>query len=167
MNCNSTYPNIYSFPVEEKAKDKNDVHIKKEIIPISGTTKLSYHDVLIKGSVNENKDTEGLISKCYKHESKSIPKTNTANSSYHDILVKDKVSYYKNKKAVRDLMCKGIKILSLFPESSINKYNLNSEYFDDLPIAQKETEQDKLMWDSFCEAYKDTEAGKYFNKALK
>ncbi|GES99250.1 hypothetical protein GLOIN_2v1653861 [Rhizophagus clarus] len=45
---------------------------------------------------------------------------------------------------------------------------LNSEYYD-LPAVPKgelsEAEQDKLMWDSFRETYKDTEAGKYFNKA--
>ena len=56
------------FLIKGKFEDKNNVRVKKEvskdekdkIIPISNTTKLSYRDVLIKGRVNENKNTENL-----------------------------------------------------------------------------------------------------------
>jgi hypothetical protein len=130
------------------AEDKNEVHVKKEaskdekneIIPISNTAKLSYRDVLVKGRVNENKNTEDLTFRQYEHE-----------------------------KAVWNLICKGIEIISLLPESPVNEYDFDHENYDDLPSAPKgklsEVERDKLMWETIREVYKDTEAGEYFNKA--
>ncbi|CAG8649563.1 4628_t:CDS:2 [Funneliformis caledonium] len=159
-----------------KFEDKNNVRVKKEvskdekdkIIPISNTTKLSYRDVLIKGRVNENKNTEDL--KSYEHEKAMW------NSSCHDVLIKGKVNENKNAEDLKsyedemtmwDLIDKGIEIISLLPESPVNEYDFDN---DDLPIAPRgkltETEEEKLMWKAICENYKDTEAGKYFNKAF-
>ena len=117
MNYISTCPNICSFLVEGKAEDKNDVCVKKkasknekdEIMPITNTANLPYHDVLVKERVNENKNKEDFMDKRYKHE-----------------------------KAVWDLICKGMEAISLLPESPVNEYDSENENLDDLPDGSKE-----------------------------
>ncbi|CAG8482335.1 10857_t:CDS:2 [Funneliformis mosseae] len=136
-----------------KVKDKNDVHVKKvvskdeaaifikennkdEIIPLSNTAKISYRDV----RVNETKDTDDFMTKRYKHEM-----------------------------AFWDLFNKGIEAISLLPDSQI-EYDSENENYDDLSDASQEvlseSEQDKLIFETFRKVYKDTKAGEYFEKAF-
>lgn len=56
---------------------------------------------------------------------------------YHDVLVKERVNRYEYAKAEWDLICKGFKTLSLLPESPVSEYDLDSEFYDDLPAASK------------------------------
>ena len=69
-----------------------------------------------------------------------------------------------------NLLDKGFEIISLLPESPVSEYDFDNENYDDLPIAPREKlteiETDKLMLETVRELYKDTEAGKYFNKAF-
>ena len=137
MNYIFTCPNIFSFLV--KAKDKID----DEIIPMDNTTKLSYRDALVKGSVNENKKTEDFMDRDYKRQ--------------------------QHERAVQELLNKAMEAISLLPTSHV-EYDLDNENYDDLPDMPQEdlteAQQDQLMWESFCEAYKGTEAGEYFSKAF-
>ncbi|CAG8655090.1 14587_t:CDS:2 [Funneliformis caledonium] len=141
-----------------KVKDKNDVCEKKEvskdekseIIPIINTKKLSYRDVLVKGRVNENKNTEN------EHEKVVV------DLSYQDVLIKGRIMW--------DLIDKGFEIISLLPESPISEYNYDND--DNLPIAPRgekkltEIEADEFTLKAICRFYKDSEAGEYFTKAL-
>lgn len=71
---------------------------------------------------------------------------------------------------MQDLFCKEIEIISLLLKSLVNEYDFDNENYDDLPIASQrklsKTEQDKLMWKTVCDIYKDMKAGEYFNKAF-
>ena len=80
------YLNIFSFLVKIQVKDKINIHVKKEghknksttyikrkdnkdkIIPMDNITKLSYRDVLVKGSINKGKETEDFINRYYKYQ---------------------------------------------------------------------------------------------------
>ncbi|RIA91624.1 hypothetical protein C1645_821776 [Glomus cerebriforme] len=146
------------FRIEGKVKDKNDVYVKKEvskdeaaifikekenkdeITPISNTAKLSYRDVLVKGKVNENKNTNDFMSKRYEHEM-----------------------------TVRELLCKGMEAISLLPQIPIEYDNVNYDDLPNAPQGEEltEAEQDQRIWESFREAYKDSKAVEYFSKAFK
>ncbi|RIA83691.1 hypothetical protein C1645_833408 [Glomus cerebriforme] len=151
-----------------KSKDKNDVRMKEsskvekdEIIPMSNTTKLPYSDVLAKGTIHEKKvKNEGNLVKELENLGIGCPPKNTEN------LTRRRDEY---EKTVWDLICKGIEVTSLLPESPDNEYDFDNENYDDLPDGIKgklsEVERDDLIWDTLCEAYKDTEAGEYFRKA--
>ena len=123
----------------KKEISKNE---KNEIIPIINTKELSYRDVLVKG---RNKEAEDFMER-----------------------------RRQNDRAVQELLYKAMEAMSLSP-LKYEKYeeyeNYDLENYDDLPDAPQEelteAQQDQLMWESFCEAFKGTEAGEYFSKAFK
>src|SRR6266498_4704763 len=146
MNYIFTCPNIFFFLLKEKSKIKNNARVKKEvsknkkdeIILISNTTKLSY--VLVKGRVNENKNTEDLMTRHYEHEKTEREKERERESIWY-------------------LLCKRIEIII---ESPVDKYGFDDENYNNLPVAPwgklSETKWDNLMWETVCKIYKDTEA---------
>ena len=144
MNYIFTCPNIFSFLVKAQVKDKNDVHVKKEGHKDEATT---------------GKDNKDEI----------IPMDNTAKLSYRDVLVKGPIRQ-QYEQTMQELLYKAMEAISLLPMSE-SSYDLDNENYDDLPDMPQEelteAQQNQLIWESSCEAFEGTEAGKYFIEAFK
>ncbi|PKK72835.1 hypothetical protein RhiirC2_776751 [Rhizophagus irregularis] len=116
-----------------------DGKIKYEVSPASHTAKLSYRDVLVKGSVNKNA-------------------ANTSSINYEE----GWKLYFEAAEAISVLMEKR------FEEIDYN-YDYDSDNYDNVPEAPKghltEKEEDKLFWETICDVYKGTEAVTMMRKA--
>nr|CAG8663177.1 112_t:CDS:2 [Entrophospora candida] len=123
---------------EKASKDESAILIKgKDNQNESHTTKLSYHDVLVKGRVDENEDTKSFMSRRY---------------DIWDL-------YCQGMEA--------ISLLPDEPVVDYDLDNENYDDLPDAPQEElSEAEQDKLMWESFFEAHKGLKAVELFSKAF-
>ncbi|PKC53539.1 hypothetical protein RhiirA1_479099 [Rhizophagus irregularis] len=116
-----------------------DGKIKYEVSPASHTAKLSYRDVLVKGSVNKNA-------------------ANTSSINYEE----GWKLYFEAAEAISVLMEKRF-------EEIDDDYDYDSDNYDNVPEAPKghltEKEEDKLFWETICDVYKGTEAVTMMRKA--
>ncbi|RIA90867.1 hypothetical protein C1645_137996 [Glomus cerebriforme] len=123
-------------------KDKA-VTLVKEIVPTSHTAKLSYRDVLVKGRVDKNEDTN--------------------ENDIEDFMNRR----HRHQEAVWELCCKAIEAISLLPDDDVDVYDYNIDDIPDAPQEElSEAEQDKLMWESFRETHKGSRAVELFEQAF-
>lgn len=166
--------NIFSFLI----KDKNDVHVKKEGHKDettaytkgkdNNTTKLSYHDVLVKA---RNKETEDFMDRRQQHDQdvQVVKGSVNENKEAEDFMERRR----QNDRAVQELLYKAMEAMSISPlkyEKYEDYENYDLDNYDDLPDAPQEEltedQEDRLMLKTFCRTYEGTKAGEYFSKAF-
>ncbi|PKY24698.1 hypothetical protein RhiirB3_439356 [Rhizophagus irregularis] len=118
-----------------------DEKVKYEVSPASHTARLSYRDVLVKGSVNENA-------------------ANTSPINYEEGFK----LYFEAAEAISILMEER-------KEEIDDDYDYDSDNYDNVPEVPKghltEEEEDKLFWETICDVCKGTEAVTMMRKARK
>ena len=134
---------------EKVDRDEADILIdgKVEVSPTSHTAKLSYRDILIKGSVN--KDV-----------------TNTSKKGSPDTKYPFSISYDQREEGWK-LYYEGLNAISDMAEKRIENYEPNN--IDNMPEAPKdhltEEEERKLFWETIYDVYKGTDAIMMLTKA--
>ncbi|CAB5192191.1 unnamed protein product [Rhizophagus irregularis] len=118
-----------------------DEKVKYEVSPASHTARLSYRDVLVKGSVNENA-------------------ANTSPINYEEGFK----LYFEAAEAISTLMEER-------KDEIDDDYDYDSDNYDNVPEVPKghltEEEEDKLFWETICDVCKGTEAVTMMRKARK
>ncbi|GBC00813.1 hypothetical protein RclHR1_03980029 [Rhizophagus clarus] len=138
---------------EKVGRDEANILIdgKVKVSPTSHTAKLSYRDVLIKGSVNND---------VVNTSKKGSPDTKYPFSMSYDQREEGWKLYYEGLIAISDMAEKKI-------EKKLANYNPNN--IDNLPEAPKdhltEEEEEKLFWETMYDVYKGTDAIMMLTKA--